>query len=151
MAYAHLPNIDTTTPEQRLQALRDAKELMSGNGNNGGVIAAIAGNAKAAPGTSVEAISGFLRLAEYITTGHDYLDTHPTGKQRPIVNNTHVTVVAPPNLDEADVEHLVSHIKDGSFMEFMKDLMDDDGHDSDGEKSDEEDNKGHGLNPMTDN
>lgn len=150
MAYAHLPSIENTTPEQRLQALKDAKDLMSGS-TTGGVISAIAGSQKSTPGTSIEAISGFLRLAEYITTGHDYLDTHPEGKRRPIVNNTSITVVAPPSFDEDDLQHMVAHIKDGSFMEFMKDMMEEDAPDADGEKSDEEDTNGHGLNPMTEN
>lgn len=121
MAYAHLPIIETSTPTERLQALKDAKELMSGGGP-GGIMAAIGGT-KTTPGTSIEAISGFLRLAEYITTGHDYLDTHPTGKRRPIINQHNITVVAPPIVDADDMEHLMSHLEDGSFVEFMEDMM----------------------------
>lgn len=122
MAYAHLPVVETSHPHERLQALKDAKELMSGNGSNGGIIAAFAGNTKAAPGTSAEAIDGFIRLAEYITTGHDYADTHPKGKRRPIINRTDITVVAPP-LGGADMEHLLHHLQDGSFAEFMEKEM----------------------------
>lgn len=121
MSYIELPLIETSTPFQRLTALQDAKALLA-----------------ASPEVSTSGIFGgnstkpndfgnpdeMIRLAEYITTGHDYKDTHPTGKRRPIVKHTHVTVVAPAGATEG-LEHLLSHVADGSFNQFIDDLTKD--------------------------
>jgi hypothetical protein len=119
--YTELPTIETSTPADRLRALQDAKKLMSG-AEPGGFAAMFTASAST-PGPGREAIDGFIRLAEYITTGHDYKDTHPEGKRRPLIKNTHVTVMAPGMPDQEDIEHLLGHIKDGSFEEFMEDMM----------------------------
>lgn len=68
-----------STPKERLEALKASKDLMSGNGS-GGIMKAIAGDTKQAPGHGAESIDGFIRLADYITTGHDYRDNHPNAK-----------------------------------------------------------------------
>ena len=64
-----------STPAERVKALKDAKELMSGNAP-GGIVGAFGGS-KQAPGTGAEVITGFMRLADYITTGHAYEDNRP--------------------------------------------------------------------------
>lgn len=125
MAYTELPTITTSTPAERLQALQDAKDLMSSSGTQGGLTEAFFGRTKSAPGTSTEVIDGFLRLAEYITTGHDYKDTHPEGKRRPIQKHMHVTVMAAGAPSQDDIEHLLSHLKDESFIDFINKQMDD--------------------------
>ena len=121
--YTELPLIETSTPADRLQALKDAKDLMSKE-NATGLMAAFGAPTKSDPGSAVPVIDGFIRLAEYITTGHDYKDTHPEGKRRPIIKNTHVTVMAPVGASEG-LEHLLSHINDGSFGEFLDDMIKD--------------------------
>ncbi|ALY10588.1 hypothetical protein FDH86_gp053 [Arthrobacter phage Tank] len=75
--YNELPTITDSTPAQRLQALKDARDLVAGEAPKSGLVAAFGSDApKGAGATSAEAL---IRLAEYITTGHDYADTHPTG------------------------------------------------------------------------
>lgn len=125
MAYTELPTISTSTPAERLQALQDAKDLMSSSGTQGGLTEVFFGKTRSAPGASTEVIDGFLRLAEYITTGHDYQDTHPVGKRRPIIKQTHVTVMAAGAPSQEDIEHLLEHLKAGDFLEFMEKQMDD--------------------------
>ena len=119
--YVELPAV-TVTPAERLQALKDAKQLMSGHESSGAFGSMF--SSKAAPGASADAIDGFIRLAEYITTGHDYRDTHPEGKRRPVIQkNTTVHVHAADTVDPADLEHLISHIEDGSFLEYLEDQV----------------------------
>lgn len=118
--YTELPTITTSTPAERLQALKDAKALLAASPKT--TTAGIFGGTSTEPGDYVLP-EDMLRMAEYITTGHDYRDTHPEGKRRPIIKTTNVTVVAPGMPDREDLEHLISHIKDGSFEEFMQDLM----------------------------
>lgn len=117
--YVELPAV-TATPADRLQALRDARALLT----------TTPGETKPAffGGGSVETVyapdtAELLRLAEYITTGHDYRDTHPAGKRRPIINTTNVTVVAPPAVDNEDLEHFLHHVENGDFTEFLKEAM----------------------------
>lgn len=120
MSYTELPLISTSTPAERVQALRDARELLTAQpGETTGTI--FGGGGKEA--VYAPAPDELLRLAEYITTGHDYADTHPVGKRRPIEKHMHVTVVAAGLPTPDDIEHLVSHIKDGSFEEFLKDAQ----------------------------
>ena len=138
MAYAYLPIVETSTPDQRLQALKDAKDLMSSNGNKGGIMTAFVGENKTAPGASHEVITGMIRLGEYITTGHDYSDTHPFGKARPIVNTHNITVMVPPMTDRDDMEHFLSHVEDGSFMDFLKEQMGADGDTEEGTEDEPE-------------
>lgn len=70
-----------STPEERLQALKDSKGVMSGSTPVG--IMGMFGGTKATPGHGTEAIDGLMRLADYITTGHDYRDNHPNAKHMP--------------------------------------------------------------------
>jgi hypothetical protein len=87
---SHLPEV-TSTPEERLAALKEAKALLfvPAAFSNGPLTSAkVEGNAPTA--------DQLFRVAEYITTGHDYLDTHPTGKRRPIIQNVHVSAVGMP-------------------------------------------------------
>jgi hypothetical protein len=122
--YLEIPPVTTATPAERLQALNDAKALMSGNESSGSFGSLFA--TKSAPGAGATAIDGFIRLAEYITTGHDYKDTHPEGKRRPIIRNiTNVTVMAPSGIvpDQEDIEHLLHHVENGDFAEFVRDMM----------------------------
>lgn len=123
MAYVELPEISASTPAERLKALQDAKDLMSSSGTQGGLTEAFFGRTKSAPGTSSGVIDGFLRLAEYITTGHDYADTHPVGKRRPIINEQHITVMAAEVPSEEDLEHFLEHVKNGDFADFIAEQM----------------------------
>lgn len=112
--FTALPLIETSTPAERLAALQDAKKLMSG-AEPGGFAALFSASAPT-PGPGREAIDGFIRLAEYITTGHDYKDTHPEGKRRPIINEHHVHV-SPMAVNVEDIpeelrdflDHLMHH------------------------------------------
>ena len=103
---SHLPEV-TSTPEQRLDALREAKALLfvptaESNGMFG-----------KSSSSSVPATMELMRLAEYITAGHDYLDTHPKGKRRPIIQNVNVHAVGMP---EEVAKKLISD-------DFLDDLM----------------------------
>ena len=86
---SHLPEV-TSTSNERLAALKEAKALLfvptsENKSVFGGTVTS------AAPVTDE-----LLRVAEYITTGHDYLDTHPKGKRRPIIQNVNVSAVGMP-------------------------------------------------------
>lgn len=121
--YTELPLIETSTPAERLAALKDAKELMAGTPetSTGGIF----GGATTKPRDFFDTAEA-IRIAEYITTGHDYKDTHPAGKRRPVIKKiTNVTVMAPAGSSptEADIEHLLSHMADGSFAEFVEDMV----------------------------
>jgi hypothetical protein len=76
--YTEIPTITTSTPAERLQALKDAKELLAGSPEvtKGGIF----GGDSTKPRDVFDTTEA-LRLAEYITTGHDYKDTHPTGRR----------------------------------------------------------------------
>lgn len=79
--YNELPSVETSTPAERLQALRDARDLVAGESPKGGFFQTLAGdNGKSGAGTEGKAVTALIRVAEYITTGHDYRDTHPTGE-----------------------------------------------------------------------
>lgn len=72
---AKYPKVPSTITE-RINALRVSKELVTGGGNS--VAGQLFGNQTQAVRQSAEGVLTLLRLAEYITTGHDYFDTHPT-------------------------------------------------------------------------
>lgn len=118
---SHLPAV-TSTPAERLDALKEAKVLLF-------VPAAFSGGPFSA--TKVEgqmpSPDDLFRVAEYITTGHDYKDTHPTGKRRPVFKKVmNVTVMAGAGEggpSPEDLEHLLSHMADGSFAQFMEDQL----------------------------
>lgn len=75
-----VPAAETSTPAQRLQALKDARDLMQGTPASGGMVQAFSGtSATTGLGGGEESVSSAIRLAEYIVTGHDYADTHPSG------------------------------------------------------------------------
>lgn len=119
--YSELPLIETSTPGQRLDALLHAKNLLAGDPvvKSGGPFS---GNSTEPQ--DVVSSTEMIRLAEYITTGHDYRDTHPQGKRRPIIKKeTHVHVHPAmlgedgevPDAIKDMVDHLVHHIENGDF------------------------------------
>ena len=119
--YTELPLIETSTPAERLAALKDAKGLLSGTPKT--TTGFFAGSTEP---TDAVAPDEMIRLAEYITTGHDYRDTHPEGKRRPVIKKiTNVTVMAPEGFtpSQEDIEHLLGHITDGSFAQFIEDQV----------------------------
>ena len=87
---SHLPDV-TSTPEERLAALREAKALLFVPGAESKNVFGSSVTVGGAPSPE-----NLFRVAEYITTGHDYLDTHPKGKRRPIIQNVSVTAVGMP-------------------------------------------------------
>lgn len=106
--YLEIPAVDGT-PESRIKALQTAKPLLTSGGPF---------SATGAPSLDL------IRVATYIETGHDYLDTHPQGKRRPVIKEvTNVTVVAPPTVDQEDIEHLIHHVENGDFADFLKDVV----------------------------
>lgn len=74
--YNELPAVKSTSAE-RLQALKDAKLLVTSTPGDGGMVEVFNGK-KPTPTPDVHAM---LRVAEYITTGHDYMDTHDEREQ----------------------------------------------------------------------
>lgn len=107
---SHLPEV-TSTPEERLAALREAKALLF-------VPAQLSSgplNSSKADGKAPTADELF-RVAEYITTGHDYLDTHPTGKRRPLIQNVSVTAVGMP-------EDVAKQFLGDDFLNELKDHL----------------------------
>jgi hypothetical protein len=120
--YVELPLIKTSTPEARLQALKDSRELLTST--PGETKGAIFG------GGSVETVyapdtAEMIRMAEYITTGHDYRDTHPEGKRRPVIKQvTNVTVMAPQGVDTDELEHFLQHVENGDFTDFLREMKD---------------------------
>ena len=116
--YIEIPAVEGT-PESRIAALKESRELLKGEPK---VTAAGMFASAGTIGGDVAGPGDLIRLATYIETGHDYRDTHPEGKRRPIIKNTHVTVMAPQGMSP-DVEHLLSHLGDGSFAEFLEDLI----------------------------
>lgn len=102
--YIEIPNVPGT-PESRIKAIQVAKTAVSGGG----------------PFTAHSAeATDLIRVATYIETGHDYLDTHPVGKRRPKIHN--ITVVAPVGATPGQLEHFLEHVKDGSFMDFVEEM-----------------------------
>lgn len=107
---SHLPEV-TSTPEERLDALREAKALLfvPAAFSSGGLSTAKADG-------KAPAVEELLRVAEYITTGHDYLDTHPKGKRRPLIQEINVHAVGMPEevakklVGDDFLDDLLSHI-----------------------------------------
>lgn len=62
--YRVLPSPDSTSKE-RLQALKDVKPILGASGMAGAIVG----------GSPL--VDDLLRLADYVTVGHDYKDTHP--------------------------------------------------------------------------
>lgn len=133
--FIEIPAVDGT-PESRIAALREARELLKEEPKTSAP--AIFGGTTTDPG-AVAGPSALIRLATYIETGHDYADTHPKGKRRPLVKNTHVTLVAPTGIPTPDdIEHLLSHVSDGSFGEFVEAMLKEQAEKAEeGEKADE--------------
>ena len=67
------------TMENRIKALDKAKDLLAGaNVGDGGIAGALLGNrAPNKGGDQYPEPMPMMRLATFIVTGHDYLDTHP--------------------------------------------------------------------------
>jgi hypothetical protein len=70
-----------STIEERTQALKDAKGLLTST-SSGGVITALTGVSQGAVQQNGDGTMSLLRIAEYIVVGHDYLDTHPIDVQK---------------------------------------------------------------------
>ncbi|QWY81351.1 hypothetical protein SEA_RIZWANA_54 [Arthrobacter phage Rizwana] len=80
--YTELPEVKATTAAERLTALQDARDVIAGAPSSGGFAAAMFGEGgKKGVGDLPGGVDQLIRLAEYITTGHDYKDTHPTGRR----------------------------------------------------------------------
>lgn len=105
--YLELPAVDGT-PASRIEALKAAKPLLASS--------TIISNTAASA-------TELIRVATYIETGHDYADTHPAGKRRPIIKNTTVHVHAAGEPSEEDVEHFLHHVENGDFADFLEDAM----------------------------
>lgn len=118
--YIELPAVPGTA-ESRIAALKESRQLLKGEAKVAGP--AIFGGGSTEPGP-VAGSTELIDLATYIETGHAYADLHPTGKRRPIVKHTHVTVMAPSGASEG-LEHLLSHMQDGSFASFVEDMLKD--------------------------
>lgn len=117
--YIEIPNVPGT-PESRLAALKESRELLKGEPATKPVM--FAGNSTE-PGKVAESAE-LINLATYIETGHAYADLHPTGKRRPIIKTTNVTVVAPNGVpSQEDIDHLIGHIENGDFAEFMDSII----------------------------
>ena len=121
MSYIEIPNVEGT-PESRIAALRESRDLLKGEAKTTGP--AIFGGGSQEPG-QVANSTELINLATYIETGHSYFDTHPTGKRRPIQKNIHVTVVAPPSVTPDDMEHFLHHVRNGDVAEFVEDFLKD--------------------------
>ena len=119
--YVEIPAVPGT-PESRIAALKEARELLKGDPKV--TSPAIFGGGATEPG-KVAGPYELISLATYIETGHDYSDLHPVGKARPKIVNVHATVVAPPGIDTADLEHFLHHVENGDFSEFVQDLIKD--------------------------
>lgn len=119
MSYIELPNVEGTA-ESRIAALRESRDLLKGEPRV--TTPAIFGSGGTVGGEVADSAE-LINLATYIETGHAYADLHPTGKRRPLVRNIHVTLVAPGAPDQEDIQHLIGHIKDGSFAEFVEDML----------------------------
>ena len=69
------------TMEDRIKALDKSKDLLAGTG--GGLASVFSGTAVSKGGSQYPEPTPLMRLATFIVTGHDYLDTHP--KVEPLV------------------------------------------------------------------
>lgn len=107
---SHLPEV-TSTPAERLDALKEAKALLFVPSVESKNIFGTSASAAKAPATP-----DLFRVAEYITTGHDYLDTHPTGKRRPLIQNVSVTAVGMP-------EDVAKQFLGDDFLNELKDHL----------------------------
>jgi hypothetical protein len=119
MSYTELPNVPGTA-ESRISALKEARELLKGDPKV--TSPAIFGGGATEPG-KVAGPYELISLATYIETGHDYSDLHPVGKARPKIVHQHVTVVAGGAPSKEDIEHLLHHVENGDFAEFMNDMI----------------------------
>lgn len=106
---SHLPEV-TSTSAERLNALKEAKALLFIPG------AEVTGPfSKSSTQPVAPQPDELFRVAEYITTGHDYLDTHPKGKRRPLIQNINVTAVGMPQevaeqfIGDDFLDHLANH------------------------------------------
>jgi hypothetical protein len=117
--YIEMPNVPGTA-ESRIAALKESRQLLKGEAKVSGP--AIFGGGATEPGP-VAGSTELIDLATYIETGHAYVDLHPVGKRRPIIRNTHVTVIAPPSVDTGDLEHFLHHVENGDFTEFLQDTI----------------------------
>lgn len=118
--YLEIPAVEGT-PASRIEALRESRDLLKEEPATSK--ASMFGGESHNPG-SVAGPTALIRLATYIETGHDYKDTHPEGKRRPIIRNTtNVTVMAPSGADAEDIEHFLHHVEKGDFAEFIKDMV----------------------------
>lgn len=63
--------------EERTQALKDARALLTSSSNGGGIVGAFAGVQQTGVPPTGDGTLALMRLAEYMVVGHDYLDTHP--------------------------------------------------------------------------
>ena len=120
--YTEIPNVPGT-PQSRIAALKESRELLKEEPST--TKASMFGGETLNPG-SVGSATELIRLATYIETGHDYKDTHPQGKRRPIIKQTtNVTVVDPSGMvpGDEDLAHFLHHVENGDFTEFLKDAM----------------------------
>jgi hypothetical protein len=112
---SHLPEV-TSTSAERLAALREAKALLFVPG------AEVTGFlSKSSTQPIAPQPAELFRVAEYITTGHDYLDTHPKGKRRPVVQNVSVHAIG---MSEEQAEKFVG---DDFLDELTKQMNDNPG------------------------
>ena len=80
--YTELPAVKITTAAERLAALQDSRDVIAGKPASGGFASALLGDGgRKGTGDLPGSVDQLIRLAEYITTGHDYKDTHPTGRR----------------------------------------------------------------------
>lgn len=112
----HLHDV-TSTSAERLAALKEAKALLFVPGAEVTGFLSKSSTMPIAPQPTE-----LFRVAEYITTGHDYLDTHPTGKRRPIIQNVSVTAVGMP-------EEVARQFISDEFLDELKDHVRKDKHD----------------------
>lgn len=98
--YRVLPSPDSTSKE-RLQALKDVKPILGASGMAGAIVG----------GSPL--VDDLLRLADYVTVGHDYKDTHPESTGLLAGAGTLVmphVVMMPDNMSAEDVAKKVADI-----------------------------------------
>lgn len=86
--YRPLPS-PASSPRERLDALKDVKPIIAPGG-----FGAMMGNSAS--------VDNLLRLAEYVTIGHDYKDTHPESTESAV----HMPPI--PLLSAYDIERIKS-------------------------------------------
>lgn len=91
--YKKLPRVESTQQE-RIDALKVGREVLNERQifKQGGVD-----------------VFPVIRIAEYITTGHDYLDTHPEGQEPEYAEDSTIRI----NLSPEQAEKLGLWLKDG--------------------------------------